>query len=120
AILEGEISGAGANLPYYGKFVFALILSLKLAVELASLRGDSASARLQRGPFVGVLCVRLGCAVVAVAMLFAAAPGAAESVPADYLLGAVSLALLLTGEIAERYLFFRAVDAPKMPGYATR
>jgi DMSO reductase anchor subunit len=24
--------------------------------------------------------------------------------------------LLLAGEIAERYLFFRAVDAPKMPG----
>lgn len=28
----------------------------------------------------------------------------------------LALALVLAGEIAERYLFFRAVDAPKMPG----
>jgi hypothetical protein len=27
-----------------------------------------------------------------------------------------ALALSLVGELAERYLFFRAVDAPKMPG----
>jgi Fe-S-cluster-containing dehydrogenase component/DMSO reductase anchor subunit len=28
----------------------------------------------------------------------------------------MALPLVLTGELAERYLFFRAVDAPKMPG----
>jgi DMSO reductase anchor subunit len=28
----------------------------------------------------------------------------------------VTLAVVLAGELAERYLFFRAVDAPKMPG----
>ena len=27
-----------------------------------------------------------------------------------------ALAFALLGELAERYLFFRAVDAPKMPG----
>jgi hypothetical protein len=32
--------------------------------------------------------------------------------------GWLALTVVLTGEIAERYLFFRAVDAPKMPGMA--
>lgn len=108
------------NLPYYGKFGFALALLAKLAVELAALRGESVSARLQRGPLFGVLRVRLGLAAGAAALLAVAAPGAAEPDLAYYARLAVPLALLLAGEIAERYLFFRAVDAPKMPGYATR
>lgn len=87
-------------------------LALKLAVETASLVGDSPSARLQRGPFRAVVGLRLAGAAVAVA-LFTGDAWFGLSV-----LQFLGLLPLLAGEIAERYLFFRAVDAPKMPGYA--
>ncbi|MBI2511797.1 MAG: dimethyl sulfoxide reductase anchor subunit [Opitutae bacterium] len=113
---------ASANISYYATFPLVAVLLAKLAVEFASLRGDSVSARVQRGRFVGVLCVRLGLVAGAAAALVALAPVAAEPVMAHYAkyFPAGALALLLAGELAERYLFFRAVDAPKMPGYAVR
>lgn len=110
----------GGNGAYHAALPFALVLLAKLAVEFASLRGESVSARLQRGPFVGVLCVRLGLAAGAVTALAVLPPAAAEPFAADYARLAAPLGALLLGEIAERYLFFRAVDAPKMPGYAIR
>ncbi len=112
--------GVPSSFAYYTKPVAALLLALKLAVELASLRGDAMSARLQRGPLFGVLRVRLGLAAGATVLFNLIAPVAAEPDLAYYAKLAAPLALLLAGEIAERHLFFRAVDAPKMPGYATR
>ncbi|HLP26754.1 MAG TPA: DmsC/YnfH family molybdoenzyme membrane anchor subunit, partial [Acidobacteriota bacterium] len=119
ALSETSLGGA-RSFADYAKLAGALLLVAKLVVELASLRGESASARLQRGPFFGVLCVRLGLAAGAAVVFAAVAPAAAEPDLAYYAGLGTPLALLLTGEIAERYLFFRAVDAPKMPGYASR
>lgn len=65
-------------------------------------------------------CVRLGLAASAVVAYLARGSVAAEPVMAYYARLAAPLGFLLLGEIAERYLFFRAVDAPKMPGYAMR
>lgn len=113
-------SGVTGNFAYYAKFAAVLVLGAKLAVELASLRGEAASARLQRGPLFGVLRIRLGLAAGAAILFALVSPAAAEPDLAYYARLAAPLALLLAGEIAERYLFFRAVDAPKMPGYATR
>lgn len=112
-------SGAAGDFAYYAKFAAALVLGAKLAVELVSLRGAAVFARLQRGPLFGVLCSRLGLATGAGLVLAFLAPAAGPGLAAS-LRAALPLGLLLAGEIAERYLFFRAVDAPKMPGYATR
>ncbi len=81
----------------------ALLLLVKLALESRTYFDHSVSARLQRGPLVRAALGRdlLGLAAV---ILLLALPGVA------------ALAALLAGELAERYLFFRAVDAPKMPG----
>jgi Fe-S-cluster-containing dehydrogenase component/DMSO reductase anchor subunit len=81
----------------------ALALLVKLAWESRSQFDGSISARLQRGPLRTAASVRdllgLGAFVLLITL-----PGWSAFV------------LLLAGEIAERYLFFRAVDAPKMPG----
>lgn len=79
-------------------------LLAKLAVELITLFGANTSARLQRGPLRATLLARLGFATVGYSLLFLA-PAAA-------------VVVLFLGELAERYLFFRATDAPKMPGVA--
>lgn len=113
-------AGAPANLAYYARLALGLAAVAKLAVELASLRGEAISARLQRGPLVSALCVRLGLAAGAVAAYVVIPPVAAEPVMAYYARLLAPLGALLLGEITERYLFFRAVDAPKMPGYAMR
>jgi formate dehydrogenase iron-sulfur subunit len=60
---------------------------------------------LQRGPLSRAALVRDGLALVSIVLL-AIAPGW------------IALLTLSAGELAERYLFFRAVDAPKMPGVA--
>mgnify|MGYP000024963555 CR=1 FL=1 len=83
--------------------VAALGLLAKLAWESRSFFGGGISARLQRGPLARTVVVRdlLG---IVTAVLLVAAPGW------------VALISLLGGELIERTLFFRAVDAPKMPG----
>lgn len=70
------------------------------------------TARLLTGPLrpaneLRVLAAMLG----GILLPFTVAAGAAPAVVAWPALG-----LALLGELAERYLFFRAVDAPKMPG----
>ncbi|BET65140.1 hypothetical protein ASA1KI_00580 [Opitutales bacterium ASA1] len=80
----------------------AVALVAKLALESLSLRGDSTSARLQRGPLRGLVLARLAVGVAAVPLFPLAAP--------------LALAVALVGELLERALYFRAVDAPKMPG----
>lgn len=81
----------------------AAALCAKLIVEAATLDGENATARLQLGPLHNAKRFRFACGAVAIALFVLGPP-------------APGLALWLIGEIAERYLYFRAVDAPKMPG----
>jgi DMSO reductase anchor subunit len=81
----------------------ALFLAVKLALEHALLLRSPISARLHTGPLLGPARLRYGSAALAV-LLFAA------SLPLAAFLAFIS------GELAERLLFFRAVDSPKMPG----
>jgi len=83
-------------------FAASAVLAAKLAGEALSLRGRSPSARLQRGPLRAATILRFALGLAACAAL-ALAPD-------------IGLGLALAGELAERYLYFRAVDAPKMPG----
>lgn len=86
-------------------------LLLKVVLELLAVRPDhgdryaaaSYTARLLRGPLKDVGIIRAGLAAAAAGLL---------------LVGQIQWAMLplLAGEIAERYLYFRAVHAPKMPG----
>jgi formate dehydrogenase iron-sulfur subunit len=86
----------------------ALILLAKLALELSTLRGDSTSARLQRGPLAPLVVARVAIALLTLTVFL---------LPTSSFL--LSLPLLAVGELLERTLFFRAVDSPKMPGVPT-
>lgn len=81
----------------------ALALLGKLAWESRTFFAGTCSARLQQGPLARATLCRDLCGLAAVVLL--------ATLP-----GWPSWVLLLAGELAERYLFFRAVDAPKMPG----
>jgi formate dehydrogenase iron-sulfur subunit len=81
----------------------ALALLAKLALELFTLRGDSTSARLQRGPLAPLVIARVAIASITLLAIF-------------HLPSPIVLVLLALGELLERTLFFRAVDSPKMPG----
>jgi DMSO reductase anchor subunit len=80
-----------------------LLLILKLAWESRTFYDSRVSARLQRGPLRTGSALRDLLGIGALVLLFT-------------LPGWTAFVLLVAGEIAERYLFFRAVDAPKMPG----
>lgn len=86
--------------------VAAFALLAKLAWEARAFFDRSLPARLQRGPLASAVVCRdlLGLAGV---ILLLVAPGVS------------AVLVLLAGEFAERHLFFRAVDAPKMPGMPT-
>jgi len=77
--------------------------------------GLVASARLLKGPLWRVFALR-GILGVSGGMLL---PMAARMDGAPGWLPWLAITLLAAGELAERYLFFRAVDAPKMPGVVT-
>jgi len=83
--------------------VAAVALLAKLAWEARSVFGPGVSARLQRGPLARAVAFRMALGLSA-ALLLVVTPGW------------IALVVLLAGELAERTLFFRAVDAPKMPG----
>jgi formate dehydrogenase iron-sulfur subunit len=117
---------AALTLPHSpATLAFALVVAtvLKLAIEaraLAPLREEDdglnsparQTARLLDGPLREVNALRLGAALLGGILLpLMIALGAASPVTAWS-----ALALCIGGELAERYLFFRAVDAPKMPG----
>ena len=82
----------------------AAILLIKLGFELRQTLGPGVSARIQRGPLRSLLNTRFLLAASSVTALLANLPIAA-------------FALFAVGEIAERILFFKAVDLPKMPGH---
>lgn len=83
----------------------AVALAIKLALECPTLHGPSHSARLQRRVFRTTVIVRFAFGGLAFVLLLGSMP----------LAGAL---FWLGGEFFERYLYFRAVDAPKMPGVA--
>ncbi|MBK9992309.1 MAG: dimethyl sulfoxide reductase anchor subunit [Verrucomicrobia bacterium] len=79
-------------------------LFVKLCFELRQALGSGVSARLQRGPLLPVLVTRFTLGAGALIALLTNQSTAA-------------FALFAAGEIAERTLFFKAVDSPKMPGH---
>jgi DMSO reductase anchor subunit len=85
--------------------VAAFALMAKVGWETRTFFGRSISSRLQHGALGSAVACRDLLAVTA-AFLLLTSPGL------------TGLALLVAGELAERYIFFRAVDAPKMPGVA--
>lgn len=107
----------------------AVIVSIKLVFEGASLRHLASrrnspltrSARLLMGPLSNVFLARFACGLlggIVMPLFLANSPGAGSS--ADDLQVTIGVALLvvacLIGEFLERYLFFAAVAAPRMPG----
>ena len=81
------------------------VLGVKLLGEIVSVLEVPAAFARVRGPLRKAAALRLGLGVAALGLL---AWGPAP----------LALAVVLAGEFADRYLFFRAVDAPKMPGMA--
>jgi len=80
-------------------------LGLKLLAEIVSVLEVPAARARVRGPLRTAAAIRVMLGVATLALL---ACGPAP----------VALVVALAGEVADRYLFFRAVDAPKMPGMA--
>lgn len=83
--------------------IAAFVLLAKLAWESRTAFDGSVTARLQRGPLRRAVALRDVCGFVAVIGLLAG--------PNPF-----AFAAIFAGELIERHLFFRAVDAPKMPG----
>ncbi len=114
---------ADPKLPHF----FALLVSvlLKLAIEARELRPlDSAddtptaalkTAQMLTGPLRLVHNLRVTSALLACFCAFALTRLSAPS-----LLAWTIPALLLASELSERYLYFRAVVAPKMPGVVSK
>lgn len=88
--------------------IAALVLLPKLLFELAALRDNSITARLLRGPLRSATHLRFALGAAACGGLLY---GSEQSV-----IHSITLSMAFAGELAERYLFFRAVNAPKMPG----
>jgi Fe-S-cluster-containing dehydrogenase component/DMSO reductase anchor subunit len=124
------ILGAGLAFALYPRdgYILLLVLALpaKLGFETRCLRAldeeedetptpDQLTARVLVGPLRPVLFLRY---LAAVLVLSAAAAILTGNLLPSALARWALLALALLGEGAERYLFFRAVFAPKMPGVA--
>jgi Fe-S-cluster-containing dehydrogenase component/DMSO reductase anchor subunit len=99
---------------------------LKLAVEVRVLRpldnNDESptdarkTAQLLTGPLRTIHSLRIASALLAAGPLALLVAGGQAPVALAWLV----TALLLTSEFAERYLYFRAVVAPKMPGVVSQ
>ncbi len=117
--LAGALAMPGAPRPL--GLALALAIILKLAFEsraTTAINGDPnevtvefKTAQLLTGPLRTANELR---AFAAVGAVICALVVALQLAPAG--LAWLALLLSLLGELAERYLFFRAVDAPKMPG----
>ena len=117
------ILGAAAMLMFIGNSTLCApilggALALKFFTELLVVRPQlepslNKTALLITGRFQNFTMIRLGCLVLGGIGL----PLLAQLLPANAAsLFVFAFALLLAGEILERMLFFRTVDAPKMPG----
>lgn len=103
-------SGAVLALAAVAPMLAVAVLAMKLAAEWNAVRGNSISARLLRGPLRRAWQGRWWLAIVGGVLLLAPI----ESVFVQVVGGG----LVFAGELLERRQFFRAVDAPKMPGVA--
>jgi hypothetical protein len=101
----------------------AVAVVAKLAVEISVLRHVTnrdltslkKSARLVTHQFRRVAFARLACLMAGgIGLPLLLSTGAFTFAPAT--IGWCAFALVAAGELLERLLFFRAVDAPKMPG----
>ncbi len=92
-----------AGLVFVSLPLAALVLGAKLLLEGTSLRGAEVTSCLWRGPLRPAVMLR-----------FVFGAGALLAFAGGFRLP--GLLFFIAGELAERYLFFRAVDAPKMPG----
>ncbi|MEM9399955.1 MAG: DmsC/YnfH family molybdoenzyme membrane anchor subunit [Verrucomicrobiota bacterium] len=89
-----------------GKFLWEIgFIMQNLNKDLCAEDPDIKSARLMTGALVRATMIRYISGLVGLLVIWYAP--------------AVSLVLLTTSELMERYLFFRAVVAPKMPGAVT-
>ena len=89
----------------------ALALAAKLLAERLLLRASPVSARLHAGPLRRLALTRQGFAAAAI-LTWVLSFLVPLTTPALIL----AAALFAVGELLERTLYFRAVDAPKMPG----
>jgi DMSO reductase anchor subunit len=115
------MSFSGEN-PTTALAALCALSALKLAGELAVLRHHGApawtplkrTARLLTGRLRQALVVRVTLLVAGGLVL----PGCvlAGIVPQTFSFAAIVFALLLAGELVERYLFFTAVSPTQMPG----
>ena len=81
----------------------AVLLAAKLFAEHALLRSSPISARLHSGPLRNLARTRLALGGAAILLFILSQT-------------AIGFLLFALGELVERILYFRAVDAPKMPG----
>ena len=118
---RGTMHRAGAPLAL--GYILAVATILKLAFEaraLAPIREMDdglnsparQTARLLAGPLRDANALRATAALFGGILL----PFMIATKTVPVAAGWLALVLCLLGELAERYLFFRAVDAPKMPG----
>ncbi len=100
--------GTGVSWPL--AVMFALVVCIKLFWE----RGSFGDNRMSEGLFAGVLArvwrLRLVAALLSISVVALAVFFNSPS------LSLLLLVLVCSGEILERVLYFRAVNAPKMPG----
>jgi Fe-S-cluster-containing dehydrogenase component/DMSO reductase anchor subunit len=110
--LAGVLTGPDA--PQFLGFMLAGLTLGKICLEARALdptTGGKTAQLLLSQPLRSVNELR-----VAAAVLGGLLPPLLRADGAGPAVAWLALALLLAGELAERYLFFRAVDAPKMPG----
>ena len=129
ALVLGLAGAWAAGGPTRLGFTLMLAVLLKLALEaqaLAPLRepdednvpsAPRQTATMLTGPLLSPVNTFRVCTALTGGILVPLMIGVGNTVvPPAWL----ALALVLPGELAERYLFFRAVDAPKMPGLPRR
>ena len=89
-----------------------LLRPLELTDEETPLTPETHTARLLSGPLWTLFSLRIAASLVTASILpFLVTTGTLPH-PASWLV----FVSVLAGELVERHLFFRAVDAPKMPG----
>ena len=95
-----------AALACLAPFAAALALGFKLTAEHFYLRASPLSARLHAGPLKNLAHGRITLGAIAILLL-----AVGQMLP--------GFLVFSLGELIERTLYFRAVDAPKMPGQAS-
>jgi hypothetical protein len=119
----GVAAGASRVLLCGAAAAASAILIGKLYVELSILSPRAAATerwhdtvQLLVGPLRPVVQARLGLALLAVTATWATVAVGAVASGAAMSAAIAALTLAALGEAAERYLFFRSMTSPRMPG----